>query len=72
MYGAGAGVQQDDVAAYMWYTVATDRLSLDQRDASAGARTRAVEARAALARRMRPADVAEAERLAREWRPARR
>ena len=72
MYGAGAGVQQDDVAAYMWYTVAADRLSLDRRDASAGARTRAVEARAALARRMRPADVAEAERLAREWRPARR
>ena len=70
MYGAGAGVQQDDVAAYMWYTVAADRLSPDRRDASAGARRRAVEARAALARRMRPADVAEAERLAREWRPA--
>ena len=70
MYAAGDGVEQDDVAAYLWYSVAAARLAADRRDASVAARTRAVDARDALARRMRPEDVAEAERQARAWTPA--
>ena len=69
MYAAGEGVQQDDVAAYMWYSVAAARLAPDAREASVAARARAVESRDALAARMRPTDVAEAERQARAWKP---
>ena len=70
MYGSGDGVSQDDAAAYMWYSLAADRLAQDRRDAAADAHARAVEARAALARGMSTEEVAEAERLAQEWRPA--
>ena len=70
MYAAGDGVEQDDVAAYLWYSVAAARLAADHRDASVAARTRAVDARDALARRMRPEDVAEGERQTRAWTPA--
>ena len=70
MYAAGDGVEQDDIAAYLWYSVAAARLDADRREASVAARTRAVDARDALARRMRPEDVAEAERQARAWTPA--
>ncbi len=70
MYAAGDGVAQDDIAAYRWYSVAAARLAADPSEVSVAARTRAVEARAALARRMSPADVAEAERQARTWTPA--
>ena len=69
MYAAGEGVQQDDVAAYMWYSVAAARLEQDRREASVAARARAVEARDALAGRMHPDDIAEAERQARAWNP---
>ena len=72
MYASGNGVRQDDVAAHMWYSIAAARLAEDRRDAAADARARAVEARAVVAGRMRPEDIAEAERRAREWRPARR
>ena len=70
MYAAGDGVQQDDAAAYTWYSVAAALLTADAREASAAARARALEARDALAARMRPADVAEAERQAQAWNPA--
>ena len=70
MYRSGDGVSQDDAAAYMWYSLAADRLAQDRRDAAADAHARAVEARAALARGMSTEEVAEAERLAQEWRPA--
>ena len=70
MYAAGDGVEQDDVEAYLWYSVAAARLDADRREASVAARTRAVDARDALARRMRPEDVAEAGRQARAWTPA--
>ena len=70
MYGSGEGVQQDDVAAYTWYSVAAARMAPDRRDAAVDARRRALEARDALARGMSTEDVAEAERLAQEWRPA--
>ena len=70
MYASGSGVRQDDVAAYMWYSIAANLLAQNRRDAAADAHARAVEARAALARGMSTEEVAEAERLAQEWRPA--
>ena len=69
MYRSGDGVEQDDVAAHMWLSLAGDRLAGDRREASVAARARAVESRTALEQRMSPAEIAAAERLARQWRP---
>ena len=52
----GRGVPQDFVQAHMW-----DNL------AAAHGETRSAEARDALAQRMTPAQIAEAQKLAREW-----
>ncbi len=54
MYGAGQGVPQDYVQAHMWMTLAAVPGDL---------------ARDKLAEMMTPAQLAEAERLAREWTP---
>ena len=70
MYAAGDGVEQDDVAAYRWYSIAAARLAADGREASVAARARAADARDALAVRMSPRDIAEAERQAQAWTPA--
>ncbi len=67
MYRSGDGVEQDDVAAHMWFSLAAVQLAGDQREAAAAARARAVDSRAALEQRMSPAEVAAAERLARQW-----
>jgi len=58
MYGNGFGVPQDYVQAYMWFTLAT-----------ASGEARAVSARAYLASVMTPQHIAEAQQLAREWKP---
>lgn len=58
MYERGRGVPQDFIQAHMWYNLS----------AAQGER-RALESRDALASRMTPAQVAEAQRLAREWKP---
>ncbi|HSF67554.1 MAG TPA: tetratricopeptide repeat protein [Nitrospiraceae bacterium] len=58
MYVQGRGVLQDFVQAHKWYN-----LSAAQGEQSA------VEARDALAKQMTPAQIAEAQRLAREWKP---
>ena len=58
MYWEGLGVPQDFISAHMWYNLA----------ASHGARD-AAEDRDRLARRMTPAQIAKAQRLARLWRP---
>ena len=63
LYVTGRGVPQDDVQAHMWFTLAASRYS-PGRD-----RDRVVENRDRVARRMTPAQLAEAERLAREWKP---
>ena len=63
MYHNGRGVPQDYVQAHMWYNLAASRLSPGKdRDA-------AVEYRDIVARKMTPAQLAEAQRLAREWKP---
>jgi TPR repeat protein len=59
MYAYGQGVPQDHVRAHMWFNLS----------AAHGGQV-AAEARDNIARRMTPAQIAEAQKLAREWRPA--
>ncbi len=63
MYGDGWGVPQDYVQAHMWYNLAASRLPPGKD------RDLAVENRDIIAARMTPAQIAEAQRLAREWKP---
>ncbi len=58
MYERGRGVPQDFIQAHMWYNLG-----------QAHGEWRAAEARDALAKQMTPAQIAEAQRLAREWKP---
>jgi len=58
MYERGEGVQQDYIKAYMWYSLGTGK------GVEAGARLRD-----ALAKKMDPEQIAEAQKLAREWKP---
>ena len=58
MYDKGEGVTQDYVQAHIWYNLA----------AAQGEET-ARENRDLIAKKMTPAQVAEAQRLAREWKP---
>jgi len=58
MYGNGWGVTQDYVQAHMWYNLAAAR---GQKDAG--------KWRDNLAEKMTPAQIAEAQKLAEEWKP---
>ncbi len=60
----GLGVPQDDVQAHMWFDLAASRSSRwkEMQEAAANARD-------AVASRMTPAQVAEAKKLAGEWKP---
>jgi TPR repeat protein len=58
LYAKGQGVPRDDVQAYMWF-----ELSAAQGDQSAA------NNRDAAAQRMTPEQIAEAQKLAHEWRP---
>lgn len=58
MYEHGDGVQQDYVKAYMWYSLGAAK------GEEAGARLRD-----ALAKKMDPDQISEAQKLAREWKP---
>ena len=58
MYDDGRGVPHDSVQAYKWYSLAAtngDKPAAELRDASA--------------KQMTPAQIAEAQKLAREWKP---
>ena len=58
LYARGQGVPRDIIQAHMWYNLsAAHRLG------------QAAELRDALAKQMTPAQIAEAQRLAREWKP---
>ena len=63
MYGKGLGVPQDEAQAYMWFKLAASRHppgeDLD----------RAVKNRDNVAKRMNPAQLSKARKLAREWKP---
>jgi TPR repeat protein len=64
MYDKGQGVPQDYVQAYKWINLAAARWS-----AWDGRRKAIVEIRAQLAAKLTPVQLAEAQRLAREWTP---
>jgi len=65
MYATGRGVPQDDVRAHMWYNLAAAGFPA----AEAEPRNVVVAVRDAVAAKMTPAQIAEAQRLAREWKP---
>ncbi len=65
MYWDGRGVPQDDVQAHMWFNLAASRFSAPEVEK----RDLAVKNRDIIASRMTPTQLAEAERLAREWKP---
>jgi clan AA aspartic protease (TIGR02281 family) len=58
MYANGQGAPQDDVSAHMWFNLLAARGSKD-----------ATKNRDVLAARMHPAQIAEAQKRAHEWRP---
>ena len=58
MYGRGEGVPQDDVQAYVWFSLA-----------AAQGNSNAQHNRDIIAERLTPGQRAEAQRLARDWRP---
>ena len=63
MYDAGEGVTQDYVQAHMWYNLAAARLP------PGALRDMVVWGRDNIAKHMTPDQIAEAQRLAREWKP---
>ena len=63
MYDNGQGVPQDYAKAHMWYNLAASKLR------PGGGRDTAVENRDNVAKRMTPAQISEAQKLAREWKP---
>jgi len=65
MYAIGKGVPQDYVLAYMWLNLASTRDSAWEK----GKRDKAEENRKNLASKLTPAQIAEAQKLAREWKP---
>jgi len=63
MYIIGLGVPLDYAQAHMWYNLATSRYP------PSGDRDTAVKNRDLLAKKMTPAQISEAQKLAREWKP---
>ncbi len=63
MYGKGRGVPRDDVQAYMWFTLSASGSSPGK------ARDKAARNRDVVAAQMTPAQIAEARKLARAWKP---
>ena len=62
MYGRGQGVAQDYVRAHMWVNLAASRSQGEDLEKFANGRE-------VLAEQMTPDQIAEAQRLAREWKP---
>ena len=65
MYATARGVRKDNVEAYKWYTIAASRFPAGQTDY----RGMAVRAYYELAEKMTLAQVAQAKKLAAEWKP---
>ena len=63
MYANGRGVPQDYVQAHMWFNLAEFHSSPGR------VHDKAAQDRDAVAKRMTPTQIAEAQKLAREWRP---
>jgi hypothetical protein len=65
MHQRGDGVAQDYVQAHMWLNLAGSRFPASEKDE----RDKAVIARDMVASKMTPVQIAEAQKLAREWKP---
>ena len=65
MYHVGQGVPQDYVQAHKWYNLAASRFPASDSEKAANA----VKNRDAVTAKMTAAQIAEAQRLAREWKP---
>ena len=65
MYASGKGVPQDDVLAYMWYTLAASHFPASE----IADRNNVDLKRNEIALKMVPEEIAEANRMAREWKP---
>ncbi len=63
MYRIGLGVPQDYAHAHMWFNLAASKFPPGKN------RDTAVKNRDKIAKRMTPAQISEAQKLAREWRP---
>jgi len=62
MYEEGWCVPQDYVLAHMWINIAASRMAGEEQKAYSKARDR-------VAKKMTPSQIAEAQKLAREWKP---
>ncbi len=67
MYATGKAVPRDLVQAHKWYTLAAAHFAPDE----AAFRDKAVRNADTIAAKMTPEQIAEAQRLAREWQPTR-
>ena len=65
LYAMGRGVPRDFVRAHKWFNLAASQISASDKRGKA----LAVEGRERVARRLTAAQLARAQRLAREWRP---
>ncbi|MGA9851037.1 MAG: tetratricopeptide repeat protein [Roseiarcus sp.] len=65
MYADGRGVPQDAIMAHLWFNLAASRAMA----ADFATRDQALRNRDELAAKMTPAQIAEAQRMAREWKP---
>jgi TPR repeat protein len=65
MYAKSEGVPQDYVLAHMWLNLASSRYSESEKER----REKAEKNRDIAATKMTPAQVAKAQKLAREWKP---
>ncbi len=63
IYDKGLGVPRDYILAHMWFGLAVSKLPPGE------VRDRAVKNRDIVAKRMTPAQISEAQKLAREWKP---
>jgi TPR repeat protein len=65
MYAFGAGVAQNYVQAHKWFNLAAARFPASETEK----RDLAVKSRDIVAAKMTPAQIAKAQKLAREWKP---
>jgi TPR repeat protein len=68
MYEAGDGVPQDLIQSHMWFSLAAALFSDTKNPSFTGLREVATMAREMLAERMTQDQIAEAQKLAKEWR----
>jgi TPR repeat protein len=62
-YAKGEGVEQDNISAHAWFNIAASRFAASD----AGNRNLAISNREAVARKLTPEEIADAQKRAREW-----